>query len=436
MSISISFVDPSIGFAAGVGQDRLFNVETNFEVGKIHSLRFSSITQKCSYSSGGTSHTGNFSDIVVPCKTMVAMSEGGTTIFAGRVYSIGNGVEVTGSVQFNCEDCRGYLYESFIWYSKDPDDYDDEGNLNPPDKYRARMGDDVADLISELIANHNRWMTLSYGANYPGAKFNGVTGLPQGATLNNDLSLDGVSTYEALEQIFADQGLEWDLVFPLQLGINIRCSARFTTTGGNITTGLNLKSFSRTEKADDLFTAILPLGGYGYNGRRLSLSNHDFNEGITQLSTDPEDITEIVQVWDQSQGQYVDSPDGERVGILAINEPLYNRFGLKIKVVIYDDIVCDSDEDEELAYWRDILVDEAITDAELLNSDIVEWSCDAVDLHGIVGGAAAFTLYGMYNITDSVNGLAVSNCRMIKVHRDYDDATKSTCSFEIPTELE
>lgn len=438
MSISISFNDPSSGISAGIGQDRLFGVEVNLEAGTIHSLKFSSITQAVSYSRSGTSMEGNLSDVIVPGRTNVTLTEGGSIKFAGRVYSIGNGVEVTGSVQFACEDCRGYLKESFIWYSKDPDWYDDEGNPDPPDKYRALMGDDVNALITAIAVNHNRWMGLTYGWANQGAMFMGLAGLPEGATLNNDLDLDGLSTYEVLEQIFEDQGLEWDIVFPMSLGINLRCSLRFTDTGGNITTGVNLKSFSRTEKASDIFTAILPLSGYGYNGRRLSLSNHDFNEneGFAQLSTDPQAITRIIQVYDQSKGEFVDSPNGEREGILAINEALYNRFGLKIEVVIYDDIVCDSDLDEEIAYWRDILVTEALTDAALLNHDIIEWSCDAADLSNVIGGAAAFKLYGMYNISDRIGQLAVANCRMIKVHINYDDKSRSTCSFEIPTALE
>lgn len=442
MALSVLFNNPKTGFGAGVGQDRLFGVEVNMEAGAIHSLKFSSITQKCNYSAGGVSYEGSLSDVVVPGLTTVILQDGDNVEFAGRVYSIGNGVEVTGSVQFACEDCRGYLKESFVWYSKDPDWYDEEGNPDPEPKYRAHAGDNVVPLLNRLAINHNRWMGLAYGWSNRAAMINGITGpwTPTHTTpvLNNDLNLDGVSTYEALEQIFSDIGVEWDIEFPMSLGINIRCSQRFIETGGNITTGLNLKSFSRTEKADDLFTAILPLGGFGYNGHRLSLSNHDFNEneGYAQLSTDPDAITEIVQVYDPQQGQFIDSPDGERVGILAINETLYNRFGLKIEVVIYDDIVCDSDEDEEIAYWRNILVEEALTDAELLNNDIVEWSCDAADLHGIVGGAAPFNLYGMYNIADSVSGLHATNCRMIKVHMNYDDKSKSTCSFEIPTALE
>lgn len=438
MSISVHFNDPSSGISVGIGQDRLFGVEVNMEAGIIHSLKFSSITQKCSYNDSGISAEGSLSNIIVPSRTNVTLTEGETIKFAGRVYSIGNGVEVTGSVQFACEDCRGYLKESFIWYSKDPDWYDDEENPDPNPKYRALMGDDVDSLITAIAINHNRWMGLTYGWANQGAIFNGLTGLPEGATLNNDLALDGLSTYEALEQIFEDQGLEWDIAFPMGLGINLRCAERFTETGGNITTGVNLKSFSRTEKASEIFTAILPLSGYGYNGRRLSLSNYDFNtnEGFSKLSTDPTAITRLVQVYDQSKGEFVDSPNGEREGILAINEALYNRFGLKIKVIIYDDIVCDSDLDEEIAYWRDILVTEALTDATLLNHDIIEWSCDAADLSNVIGGAAAFKLYGMYNISDRIGNLAVANCRMIKVHINYDDPSRSTCSFEIPTILE
>lgn len=443
MSISVHFNDPSTGFSAGIGPDHLFGVEVNMEAGTIHSLKFSSITQKVSYNAGGISMEGNLSNVIVPSRTTVTLTEGNEIKFAGRVYSVGNGVEVTGSVQFACEDCRGYLKESFIWYSKDPDLYDEEGNPDLDQPYRAHAGDNVRPLVNALIDNHNRWMSLSYGQNYSAAMFSGIAWPSQDPAvynpiLNNDLDLDGLSTYEALEQIFADQGLEWDIIFPMSLGIYLRCSQRFTETGGNITTGVNLKSFSRTEKASDIFTAILPLGGFGYNEHRLSLSNHDFNtvEGYAQLSTDPDAITRLVQVYDTAKGEFVDSPNGEREGMLAINETLYNRLGLKIKVVIYDDIVCDSDLDEEIAYWRDILVTEALTDAALLNSDIIEWSCDAADLHNVIGGAAEFKLYGMYNISDRIGQLAVSNCRMIKVHINFDDKSRSTCSFEIPTVLE
>ena len=439
MSLNISFLDPARGFYAGVSESQLFGVETSFEQGSIHGLKFSSIIDKCSYIEGGISHTDAYSNAVHASRTLVAMSEGGTTVFAGRVFSIGKGLDVTGSVKFCCEDCRGFLRESFIWYSKDPDyeyeEEEEENNSNESsDRYRALAGDDVTDLISELIANHNAFMRLTYGQNYPGGIISGVTGIAQGVTLNNDLSLDGVSTYNAFEQIFADQGLEWDLGFPLQLGIAIRCSPRFTDGGGNISTGINLKSLTRTENADEMFTAILPLGGYGYNGRRLTLTNHDFNEGLSHITIDPDGIDEIVQVWDPSRSEWVDSPDGERENIIAINETLYAHYGLRIKAVTYDDICCDSDEDEEIAYMRQILVEEAKTDAELLNSDIIEWSCDAADLSAI-GLGASFKLYGMYNISDRINGITATNCRMIKVTKNYDDPSKSTCSFEMPTSL-
>lgn len=415
------------GLSGGIGPSTIFDVSLTMEKGSIYTFEASSITNEAG--------TGiRLTDLVIPGKTHATFTEGNTTIMAGRVFSIGNGINQHGAVSICCEDCRGYLRESFIWYSIEPDDAESEPGEIPDEKFRAKKGDLVRPLLNAIATNHNIFMTACYGEDTFGTMGN-ITGLDPTATLKNDLSLDGVSTYEALNLIFEDQGLEWDLS-NLMGGIKIQCAKKLSSPGGGIiTSGRSLKSLAKTMNVQESYSAILPLGGFSYNERRLSLSNHDFNtqEAQAQLSSDPTAIDRFVQVWDSEKQEWADDPEGEREGILAINQALVAKFGLRIQVNIYDETSADFEDAEDIAEQRDVLVKLAKKDAEKLNNGIVEWSVEAADLSGVGIGPSFNALYGKYTITDSINGITVANARLIKMSKNYDDPSSSSFEFEIPT---
>lgn len=426
MAVSVSLRNGNDSM--GVGGDSIFNVTADLEKGAIGSFTFSSIFNQF------TSNT--LSNFVKPGKTIAAITDGSFQM-RGRVFSIGKGVSETGSVTICVEDLRGFLRDSFIWYSNEPDDYEPEEGEETEEKFRAKKGDYVISLVNAISTNHNTFMTILDNPDYSilSIEFDSSI-IQQNPKLNSDLSLDGVSTYEALSMIFEDQGFEWDLInLNSNISITVKKKIINSNGGGLICTGRNLKSASKSINVQDTYTAILPLGGYGYNGRRITLTNVDFSspDAEDKLSTDPTAIDRFVQKWDPEQQQTVDAPDGEREGILAINSTLVAKFGLHIKAVCYDSAIANSDIDDDIASIRAELVKLAKKDAEKLNNDIVEWSVDAVDLSAVLGGASFNSLYGVYTIQDTINSISVSNCRLIKMHKDFDDPTNSTFTFETPT---
>lgn len=426
MAVSVSLYNGNQSI--GVGGESIFNVTADLEKGAIGSFTFSSIFNQF------TSNT--LSNFVQPGKT-IAMLSAGSFSMRGRVFSIGKGVSETGSVTICVEDVRGFLRDSFIWYSNEPDDYEPEEGEEPEEKFRAKKGDYVLTLVAAIVTNHNTFMTITDCLPYGRLSVSFDSSIrQQNPKLNSDLSLDGVSTYEALSMIFEDQGFEWDLIsLTSSISITVQKKIINSSGGGLICTGRNLKAASKSINVQETYTAILPLGGYGYNGRRITLTNVDFSssDASDKLSTDPTAIDRLIPKWDPERQETVDAPDGEREGILAINSTLVTKFGLHIKAVCYDSAIANSDIDDDLASIRAELVKLAKKDAEKLNNDIVEWSVDAVDLSAVLGGASFNRLYALYTIQDTINGISVSNCRLIKMHKDFDDPTNSTFTFETPT---
>lgn len=424
VSVSLHNGDDTMSVSA----NSIFNVTADLEKGAIGSFTFSSIFNQF------TSNT--LSGFVQPGKT-IALLTAGSFSMRGRVFSIGKGISENGSVTICVEDLRGFLRDSFIWYSNEPDDYEPEEGEEPEEKFRAKKGDNVIDLVAAIVTNHNTFMTITGCLPYGRLSVGFETSIQQqNPQLNSDLSLDGVSTYEALSMIFEDQGFEWDLI-NLTSNISITVQKKITNSsgGGLICTGRNLKSASKSINVQETYTAILPLGGYGYNGRRITLSNIDFSspDAANKLADDPTAIDRFVRKWDPESQEMVDAPDGERQGILAINTRLEEKFGLHIKAVCYDSAIANSDIDDDLASIRAELVKLAKKDAEKLNNDIVEWSVNAVDLSSVLGGASFNSLYALYTIQDTINSISVTNCRLIKMHKDFDDQTNSTFTFETPT---
>lgn len=426
MSVSVSLYNGNQSI--GVTANSIFNVTADLEKGAIGSFTFSSIFNQF------TSDT--LTNFVKPGKTIAALTAGSFAM-QGRVFSIGKGISETGSVTICVEDMRGFLRDSFIWYSNEPDDYEPEEGEEPEEKFRAKKGDYVISLVNAIVTNHNIFMEITDCLPYGELSVSFSASIQQqNPKLNSDLSLDGVSTYEALSMIFEDQGFEWDLT-SLISNISITVQKKITNAsgGGLICTGRNLKSASKSINVQETYTAILPLGGYGYNGRRITLTNVDFSspDAIDKLSTDPTAIDRLLSKWDPEQQEFVNAPDGEREGILAINSTLVSKFGLHVKAVCYDSAIVNSDIDDDLASIRAELVKLAKKDVEKLNNDIVEWSVTAVDLSDVLGGASFNSLYAMYTIQDTINNITASNCRLVKIHKDFDDPTNSTFSFEIPT---
>lgn len=441
MSLRIRFMNPPIsGFDYGpiaeteygdINDDVIFNVSLMQELGSISSFSFSTIATTVFTYYNGSGMDKPLRNVLTPGKTLIKVYENGNVIFYGRIFSMGRGVDGADTTRIICEDLRGYLRESFIFYSYDSDD--DENA-----QYRALEGDSVQELLNAIIENHNNYMEMSYNLVNHGTYWSGnvscrietVSGVASGATLNNDLSLDGLSTLEALEQIFDDQGYEYTIADATAPFILIICSKKLNYGNrGTIETGKTLKSASKTENVQDMFSAVLPLGGFSYSGRRLSLTNSDFPVSMSQgypTST----IDDLKPPSDPTK----QNTDGERVVIYAVNSALYAKYGLRIKTSIYDDVVCNTDTDEDISYARQILVDLAKLEAEALNQDIVEWNVQAVDLHN-VGIGPTYVLFGKYTIVDRINGITASNARLIKINKNYDNPANSSFGFEISTSV-
>ena len=366
-----------------------------------------------------------------PFCTMVTATDGGSTVFRGRITNIETSQENNGTKSVTCEGEQGFLKDSFVFPgSKNPDEEEPEEEENEgtgtgavvigtrsifPTEYldiaNPKAGTSVQTILQALVRVHNSFTGAEL--HLDGYSYSG------NAVLKNDLDLAGKSVYEAMDAIADDTSLEWRAGRIYGNGFKLEMARTFGSVKGSLTTGLNLKSVTKQENLDNVFTAILPLGGYCYDGKRLSLTSYPCN-----------DSTKIVTVTRGDFMSYDDVKVGSRGRPYITNPSLVKLYGLRIKLVIYDDISVT--EPTEYAVKRDELLKCAQREVAELAKEVVSFSADAFDFESatIGGPGPELSVYNYYMVSDYITGINVK-LRLTQKDTNYDDVLNPTLTFEL-----
>ena len=376
-----------------------------------------------------------------PFCTMVTATDGGNTAFKGRITNIETTQENNGTKRITCEGEQGFLKDSFVFPgSKNPDEEEPEPEPDPeepeesneeetqstravvigsrsifPSEYldiaNPKAGTSVQTILAALVQVHNSFTSMEL--HLDGYRYTG------NAVLKNDLDLAGKTVYEAMDAIAEDTGMEWRAGRIYGNGFKLEMANTFGSVKGSLTTGLNLKSVTKQENLDNVYTAILPLGGYGYDGKRLSLTSYPCN-----------DSSKIISVTSGDFMGYDDVKVGSRGRAFIKNPTLVKMYGLRIKVVIYDDISVS--EPSEFAAKRDELLKCAQREVSTLAKEVVSFSADAFDFESatIGGPGPELSVYNYYMVSDYITGINVK-LRLTQKDTNYDDILNPTLTFEL-----
>lgn len=303
--------------------------------------------------------------------------EGGY-IFSGRVASVEPHMEEDGHCYkiVRCESEIAYLCDSVCDLNEVRERIEEKG--------RRFYTDDIAITMLELHKLHIDGFAGNVNKVFypPHCTWNEEkkefvridTHLPySGVSMENALNGDVGTTFALFKQLFVE-GMGWDIwvehapdaVSPdedansqegyLVFGAGLAGSAGTLETC-DIVVGKNMKSLSieYVPTNDGIITRIVPLGGVGANGRRLTVESiPQYHEGWTT----PSYTREIA------------------------NELLYITYGSADKVVIYDDLVDDGNKSpEEVEALVRELYRRGKAEADALSDGITSITVSAADLY-------------------------------------------------------
>lgn len=384
---------------------------------------------------------------IKPFKTFVTFQSDNET-FEGRVVGKDVSQENDGTIRIICEGTQGYLKDSWVFPgSKDPDD-EEEGQTDETaeadsEEQHANVGDiytvpgggrwykhrtkvttppnnskkfDLAypraglyfsTIVNALKDAHNAFVESRYRITT--VMMNDCSNL----ILQHDLSLAGSTCYDAMDSIATEFKIEWYMK-----GHVLYCKKKFGTVKGDLKTGLNLNTVSKTEDARDIYTAILPLGGVGYDEKRLSLCSspcNKFSPGSISGGT--------------LRG-YSNIKIGARSRPYIVNEELQRIYGLRIKLSLHDDIVV-NDETEYKA-CRDELLSQAMVECQDLANQVIQVSASAFDFaNSTIGGPGPeLTVFDYYHVIDYVTGIDMI-LRLVGKDTNYDDILNPSLTFSL-----
>lgn len=384
---------------------------------------------------------------IKPFKTFVQFQCGNDT-FEGRVVGRDISQESDGIVRIICEGTQGYLKDSWVFPgSKDPAD-EEEGQ---PDETAEADSEEQVGNIGDIytMPGKGRWYkhrtkvttppnnSKKFDLAYPRAglyfstivnglknahnafvdsQFRIITVMMNDCSnliLQHDLTLAGSNCYEAMDTIAKEFKIEWYMK-----GHVLYCKRKFGTLKGDLKTGLNLNSISKTEDARDIYTAILPLGGVGYDEKRLSLCSSPCNQFAAG------------SVSGGSLKGYANMAIGSRSRPYIKNDELVRIYGLRIKLTLHDDIVVN--EASEYKACRDELMSQAMVECEDLANQVIQVSASAFDFHNspIGGPGPELTVFNYYHVTDYITGTDMI-LRLVGKDTNYDDILNPSLTFSL-----
>ena len=355
--------------------------------------------------------------------------------FAGNVVQTDLSQSDNGTITYRCSGAKSYLQKSWVFPgSEAPNEPAEEETEEPIDIQQnitrdnpvpgpslidlgaLKKGNALGNILSAVISAHNSFATPSEEL---------VLGLPIGyglsvLTLTKDLDLAGQNLYDAMNSIAEAFSIEWDVTWDgnLEHLPKLVVAKKFGSHAGELKTGINLNSVSKTENATDIYTAILPLGGVGYDGKRLSLCSmacNSFNAGAIQTS---------------SVKNYSNVSIGARSSPIVKNTELVKLYGIQIKLMMYDNINVQTPE--EWRNKRNELLQQAISDCDALSQQTVSYNVNAFDFDNadIQGIGPKLSVYDYYTVNDYITGIN-AELRLTKKDTNYDDILNPSLTFEL-----
>lgn len=373
-----------------------------------------------------------------PLKTLVTMtsSEGN---FYGRVINIDLSQADNGTMNVVCEGAKGFLRDSWVfpgspspseYIGEEPEEPEEQSGTNEnsaqtvvvpssgspePIHYdidlgALKKGTRLGVILSCLVRAHNAFVGAGYQI------ILGDLGGLSSSTLKEDLDLSGSTCFDAMETIAKEFAIEWDIKVDGERRLTV--SKKFGSLKGTLKTGVNLSSVSRSEDASDIYTAILPLGGVGYDEKRLSLTRNPCNHY---------DYNSISTV---TVGKYEDSNTGARNSPIVKNTLLCNLYGVRVKLVVYDDIVVN--DPSEYCNARNDLLQKAQEDCDQLSKQSITFSISAFDFQAspISGPGPKLTVYDYYQVEDYITGINAT-LRLTKKDFNFDDPLNPSLTFAL-----
>lgn len=357
--------------------------------------------------------------------------------FSGYVAQVDLSQSDNGTISYHCVGAKSYLQKSWVFPgSEAPDEPAEEpteeevqtnvtrSNPEPGpisiDLGALKKGNTLGSIMRAVVATHNSFVVSSERI-----MLETPTYYIETLQLKKDLELAGQNLYEAMNAIADAFAIEWDVVWD---GVTtnipkLKVAKKFGKHAGELKTGLNLSSISKTENATDIYTAILPLGGVGYDGKRLSLCSvacNSFNAGAIQTS---------------SVKTYSDISIGARPSPIVKNMELVKLYGIQIKLMIYDNINVQSPE--EWRNKRNELLEQAIQDCDSLSQQTVSYSVNAFDFENadIPGIGPKLEIYNYYTVNDYITGIN-TELRLTKKDTNFDDILNPSLTFELDNRKE
>lgn len=204
---------------------------------------------------------------------------------------------------------------------------------------------------------------------------------------------DFVTTLEAVETVCADAGLEWRVRYDDASGhYLLDVSELFGTLSETvISVGKNLGSIRYTVDPSQLATRLIPLGGIGYNGQRLTIRTVGGRDSI-----------------------FIDRSD------------LIAKYGVICRKIVYDDIAVDDPQyfgDRAAELYR-----RGVEDSNNLSEPAVTWEVSAVELARAGYAPDIFRVGNFYRIIHPMLGTDVT-LRLIGKKTDYRNPQRSSLTF-------
>ena len=286
-------------------------------------------------------------------------------VFRGRVLSISGKSNGSTSQTITCESAAARLKDSYF-----------NGSVSRTEILRV--------ALNRILGFHND-LTDDAGKVYLGDCPDTIVELTK--------SFDYVLTINVINEVLGDAGLEWRVSYD---DTNDRYRLDVAAFFGGVASepiviGSNLGSIRYTTDPSGVATRIIPLGGIGYNGERLTIRTYAGRDSI-----------------------YIDRSD------------LTAKYGIITRAVIHDDIACD----DPATFGSKVseLYTAGVADAQALTDKAVTWEVSAVDLARAGYNVDTFRVGWYYHIMHPMLGADVV-LRLVEMTTDYRNPQKSKLTF-------
>lgn len=342
-------------------------------------------------------------------------------VFRGRILSVNPESDDTeSSVSVSCEGPLGYLRDSCVFGVYVESTKEENGEI-VENKVDART------VMGNFMTNHNNFVPDELKFNTSIVFYDDPTHeAAEPYILKQSHNFDGVTTMDAVMEILDDLGYECMVTYQLTVPHwTLHVSPKFGYNAPDpIVTGLNLKSLSEDIDGSELVTSILPMGGVGYDEKKLMLGPIEMGDAL--------DYTPFMSPGAQG-GDWYNESQAWYAKMYVDNDELVRKWGRHIGVVEFSDIV--ANDATEVKAKRIALREKACENAAKLSDVEDEFDISAWDLYRAGYAIGALTLHNTYIVRDTNLDITVS-ARLTKQEFDYDDILNSECSFTVKTEKE